>query len=93
MSEKKAVQVKVYGIVQGVGFRFSTVSQARRLGLTGYVRNVSDGSVEVVAEGKQEALDKLVKWLEKGPPGAIVRKVDVRVIPYRGFFRSFNIEF
>ena len=93
MSEKKAIQARVYGIVQGVGFRFSTVSQARRLGITGYVRNMSDGSVEVVAEGKKEELDRLVKWLEKGPPGAVVRKIDVRVIPYRGFFRSFNIEF
>ena len=93
MLEKKAIQVRVYGIVQGVGFRFSTVSQARRLGLTGYVRNMGDGSVEVVAEGNRETLDRLVKWLGKGPPGAVVRKVNVKSIPFRGFFRSFNIEF
>jgi len=58
----------VHGMVQGVGFRYSTQHEAQRLGLTGYARNLDDGSVEVVACGEAENVDKLVAWLKAGGP-------------------------
>lgn len=69
--------ILVSGHVQGVGFRYFTVRQARRLGLGGFVQNLPDGRVEVVAEGARGALEQLVAALRQGPPGALVR--DVRV--------------
>ncbi len=92
-SDLKSVEVKVFGIVQGVGFRYSTLSVARRLGVSGYVMNLSDGSVKVVAEGDASAIEKLISWLKHGPPGAYVRNISVKNLPYRGLYRSFNIEF
>lgn len=72
------VQVRVEGRVQGVYFRASTQAEARRLGLDGWVRNLPDGSVEAVAEGPREALDALVAWARRGPPGARVDRLHVR---------------
>lgn len=69
------VHAVVSGQVQGVGFRYFTVGQARRLGLGGFVRNLPDGRVEVHAEGSRPALDALVTALRDGPPGAVVRDV------------------
>jgi acylphosphatase len=62
----------VVGRVQGVGFRFFVKRHADLLGLTGYVRNLPEGRVDVVAEGSTEALDQLTKLLELGPSGAVV---------------------
>ncbi len=93
MANLKAVEVKIFGVVQGVGFRYSTLSVARRLGVKGYVMNLSDGSVKVVAEGETDMIDKLISWLRHGPPGAYVRNLSVKTLPYRGIYRSFNIEF
>ncbi len=59
----------VTGTVQGVGFRAWTRNESLRLGLTGYVRNLPDGSVQVVASGDQTALDQLLALLKSGPPG------------------------
>jgi len=58
----------VHGMVQGVGFRFSTQHQATALGLTGYAKNLEDGSVEVVMCGEQEKVDQLLAWLKQGGP-------------------------
>ncbi|SFT55184.1 acylphosphatase [Kosakonia arachidis] len=58
----------VHGMVQGVGFRYCTQHEAQRLGLTGYARNLDDGSVEVVACGEAENVDRLVAWLKAGGP-------------------------
>lgn len=58
----------VYGRVQGVGFRYSTQHEAQRLGLTGYAKNMDDGSVEVVACGDAAQVEKLIKWLKEGGP-------------------------
>ena len=65
----------VGGRVQGVFFRASTRSEAARLGLTGYAKNLADGSVEVLACGDAAALDELQRWLNLGPPAARVRSV------------------
>ena len=66
------LHVRVSGIVQGVGFRWFVREKARRLGLSGWVRNLPDGSVEVVAAGDDGQLDLLKEELRRGPPGAVV---------------------
>lgn len=66
----------VSGIVQGVGFRYFTQDEAERLHLSGYVRNLRDGRVEVYAIGSQENLARLRNLVERGPRGAMVQHVD-----------------
>jgi acylphosphatase len=73
----KAIRAVVTGHVQGVGFRISAARVAQRLGVTGWVCNRWDGSVEVMAQGNDSAVDGLAAWLASGPPGALVRSVSV----------------
>jgi acylphosphatase len=77
--------------VQGVFFRREISYLARQLGVTGWTRNLSDGSVEVVAEGEKEAIDKLIQYCRVGPPGARVRNVRVEWEDFKGEFRGFRI--
>jgi acylphosphatase len=69
--------VRLAGRVQGVGFRYATVGEARRRGIQGWVRNLDSGGVEAVFEGRQGDVEDMVRWCREGPPGAYVR--DVRV--------------
>lgn len=69
--------VIVRGRVQGVGFRWATDAAATELGITGYVHNRPDGSVEVEAQGSPEQVDAMLDWLRAGPPFARVDAVDV----------------
>ena len=78
------LQARVHGQVQGVGYRFYVRRQAAALGVRGYVRNLPDGSVEVVAEGERPVLEQLLRALERGPTGAVVERVDVRWEPAEG---------
>ncbi|MCD6245241.1 MAG: acylphosphatase [Candidatus Korarchaeota archaeon] len=91
MSEKVRVALKIYGRVQGVFFRSTMRDVARELGLTGWVRNVPDGTVEAVIEGDRTAVERMIAWAHEGPPLAKVEKVDVTWEPYRGEFRDFRI--
>ncbi len=77
-------RILVSGHVQGVGFRYFTARHARRLGLGGFVQNLPDGRVEVVAQGARGALEQLVAALRQGPPGAAVRDVRVDWTDARG---------
>ena len=83
------IKIKVYGRVQGVFFRVSTQREAARIGLTGFVRNESDGSVYIEAEGKKEQLDLLLTWIELGgPPQGEVSKYQSEeggMLEYKGF--------
>jgi acylphosphatase len=79
-SEVIARHAIVSGDVQGVGFRHYTKLEARELGLAGYVRNLSGGDVEVLAEGPKHAVETLLHWLERGPPSARVERVSVREV-------------
>ncbi len=66
----------VFGTVQGVWYRASAAEQARAVGLTGWVANRSDGSVQLIAEGPREALEGLLRWCRQGPPAAEVERVE-----------------
>jgi acylphosphatase len=83
----------VSGLVQGVWFRAYTQRQARELGLVGTVRNLSDGSVEIVAEGSAEAVKALVSWAWQGSPMARVDDVTVEDVPSSGDSDSFEVSF
>jgi acylphosphatase len=68
----KRVHVLVHGMVQGVGYRYTMRMVARETGVTGWVRNLPDGSVEAEVEGSQEQIDEVLAWMTQGPPGAQV---------------------
>ena len=88
---EKRLQVVVSGRVQGVWYRASTRSQAQSLGLLGTVWNRSDGRVEIVAEGLEGALQKLLAWCSEGPPRARVDSLENRWSSASGEFDEFNI--
>jgi acylphosphatase len=77
-------RVVVHGLVQGVSFRDSTRRRALARRVTGFVRNLPDGSVEAVFEGPEDAVRELVDFCRTGPPGARVDRVDVHAEPPRG---------
>ena len=74
---KQHLNIKVYGLVQGVFFRSTAQKEAQNLNLTGFARNEDDGSVYIEAEGAKEDLDKFIEWCNVGPPIAQVEKVVV----------------
>jgi len=88
-----ACQIIVRGRVQGVGFRYHAQRQASRFGLTGYVRNLRDGSVEMVCEGEEASLDKFRHWAAQGPPGASVTEIKSRTIPVKSTYPRFSVEY
>ncbi len=87
------LEAKIYGRVQGVGFRVFVQDKARSLGLTGYARNKYSPQrhVEVVAEGPRPALERLMRYLEQGPSLAYVERVDVKWGPATGEFSRFRV--
>lgn len=90
---KVRAHVFVSGRVQGVFFRSDMQYEANRSGVTGWVRNLSDGRVEAVFEGEEDDVDKLIEFCRRGPPGARVAKVDVQWGDYTGGFRGFEIRY
>jgi acylphosphatase len=87
----KRVQLFVKGRVQGVFFRAAAQREARRLGIGGWVKNRNDGSVEIVAEGEEDAIKEIINWAQRGPSAARVEDVDVRWRGYTGEFAEFRI--
>ncbi len=87
----KAFHAFIGGEVQGVGFRYSAAREARRLGLTGWVRNLPDGEVEVWAQGDSTALDEFLDWLREGPPEAFVESVKTKAAEPKSVYRDFFI--
>lgn len=75
----------VSGHVQGVWYCASTCEQAKALGLTGWVKNLSDGRVELIACGSEEAISALQGWLKEGPPLAQVTDIQSKIIPTEHF--------
>ena len=93
MTEVKRVHVIVEGRVQGVFFRAYTRDAAVNLGLAGWVRNRSNGSVEAVVEGEKTAVDKMLHWFYQGSPHAIVKKVHATEEPPVGDSNTFEIHY
>jgi acylphosphatase len=93
MPEKVRLQAIVHGRVQGVNFRYYTRLRAQELGVTGYVRNKWDRTVEVVAEGEREAVEKLLEFIKVGPRGALVRRVDRQWQDPTGQFKYFEVRY
>ena len=83
----------VHGFVQGVFFRHYTREKARELGIVGWVRNLPDGTVELIAEGDPVSLKALEAWLVRGPDMARVDQVDLEWQDAIGKFASFEIEY
>jgi acylphosphatase len=93
MSAVKAVRARVSGRVQGVGFRYSTLQEARQLSLSGWVRNLADGCVEVFAQGSEAGVDELVGWLAVGPRSASVINVEVAAAEPDDGLSTFSVRF
>jgi acylphosphatase len=96
-NERTSVEARlhaiVHGRVQGVSFRYYTQWRANELGLTGYVRNQWDGTVEVVAEGQRPVLEELLAFLHTGPRGAFVTQVELKWPAPTGHFRRFEVRY
>lgn len=89
----EAFIVRVYGRVQGVGFRYSARQKAVQLKLTGWVRNEPDGSVALYFEGSSESCGLYLKWLERGPQGASVINLTKKTARPQGTYKYFTIEY
>jgi|UniRef100_A0A7C4U133 acylphosphatase len=89
--EKGRLEAMVYGVVQGVGFRYFVRHYALKLNLTGFVENMWDGSVHVVAEGDNHSLNKLLELLKRGPTSARVEKVEFKFTQYKNEFIDFEV--
>ena len=87
------IKIKVYGYVQGVFFRLTTRKVARRLGLTGYVKNMLDGTVYIEAEGSKDKLLELLKFSKQGPKHAQVEKVEHEFTLPSNEFKRFDYMF
>ena len=86
------IHIIVQGRVQGVGFRYHTHLAATRAGLTGYVQNLPDGTVEIEVEGERRALNTFLEWVRQGPPAAEVTKLDMTSSSATGEFIDFRIQ-
>ena len=91
--DNKRVRLLIHGRVQGVFFRASAQQKAVELELSGWVRNNSDSSVEILAEGRGVNLDSLVEWSREGPRNAVVKHVGVEWESPSGEFEKFTIEY
>ena len=87
----RAFYAHVCGRVQGVGFRYSTIMEARRMGVNGWVRNAPNGDVEIWAEGQPEKLTQFFTWLHRGPQYAQVDSVEKEDKEPKGY-HNFNVE-
>jgi acylphosphatase len=91
--ENAGARIKVTGRVQMVGFRWFTVQWAQDLGLSGWVKNMHDGSVLIEAEGEKKRIESLIKEVKIGPRNASVKEVKVTWLPFEHRFRDFKIRY
>jgi len=89
MTERVCRRLRIHGQVQGVGFRYALMDEAARLGLAGWVRNRRDGTLEAVAAGPADAVEALLQWSHRGPPSAVVSRVEVE--PDDGTYDRFEL--
>lgn len=88
----KNLRIRIYGRVQGVGFRYETRDEARRLGLTGFARNEPDGSVYIEAEGKERKLNAFLELCKRGPTSALIEKIEYDFRDETKNFSDFRVE-
>jgi acylphosphatase len=88
---KTRAVVTVRGLVQGVGFRYYTALAAERHGVTGWVRNLPDGSVQACFEGEKEDVHAQVEWCRRGPEHARVEELDLQEGTFTGEFTGFSV--
>lgn len=97
MSERKQLimhaEIIVQGVVQGVGYRFFVIQKAREYGITGYVQNLPDGNVFVVAEGEKGILNDFIKKLKIGPRAAKITNVIVSLSEKEKDYKNFSVKF
>ena len=86
-----SVKLRILGNVQGVSFRGFAKRHAEQLGLKGYVKNVHDGTVEVVAEGNRDRLEILIETLRSGSDRSRVDNIEIEWSPFRGIFKKFDV--
>jgi len=89
--DKLRARVTIEGRVQGVFFRASTREEARKLGVNGWVRNLPNGDVEALFEGDKAVVTQMLAWCYKGPPYAVVHKVNVSYEPFVGDQDGFRV--
>lgn len=90
-ADQERLLLRVHGRVQGVGYRATAYERAVEIGVTGWVRNLDNGVVELLAEGSPDQLDRLLLWCRKGPRLARVDEVDIWRTPATGEFPTFRI--
>jgi len=88
---KQALAITLSGRVQNVGFRFATVQKAQEFDIKGFVKNKSDGTVYIEAEGEAENLNRFIEWCKEGPPAANVQNTENQEIPVQDF-PGFNVK-
>lgn len=93
MAELVRAHVVISGRVQGVFFRMETLEEARKTGVSGWVKNKQNGTVEAVFEGKKALVDSVIQWCRQGPPVSRVDNVDIEWEPYTGKFTGFSIRY
>ena len=93
MKQKVRAHAVISGRVQGVFFRMETKRAAEQCGVSGWVRNQTDGTVEAVFEGSREDVSAVIDWCKKGPPLSRVKSVDIRWEDYSGEFKEFSVTF
>lgn len=89
---KKSACIYLYGIVQGVGMRYSVYRKASKLGLFGYVKNMSDGSVKVEVEGEEALISSLLHYIKNDVSWAQVEEIQIEWEDYKGNFNRFRID-
>ncbi|MBS1622019.1 MAG: acylphosphatase [Bacteroidetes bacterium] len=89
----QTISIIVFGKVQGVYFRQSTKEIAQQLNITGEVKNLRDGTVEIIATGTAEQLDQLARWCKQGPPKAIVNRTEIKHLPLQEFIQFSIVRF
>lgn len=93
MTDNIQIKLVITGRVQGVFFRAETKKTADRLGINGYVKNLSDGSVEAVIKGDSASVSQMIEWCRKGPPISKVQSVETEKISSVSNFNTFDVRY
>ncbi len=89
----QCLHIFVSGLVQGVYFRANSLKKAKTLGVTGWIKNLDDGRVELMVEGEKNFVDQMLKWCKHGPPGAKIDNVSVDYELFQNKFTEFIIKY